>query len=287
MPKKWLLIFELIAGLLVLVGIGGAAAWFGYESLQLRETRKAVEEKLSEYQQAADQYASKQAELNLQVEKLKEPLKNVLSLHEKFKTFEVVEKTAYGRREQVIVRGAGQVFLWEDFSNFRLGDLPAEWGVGVAVAGNSVDHYLHGMSSGNGLVRKQVDFPQNFSFQFNFHNGLSSDIDWDLSIKDVVRKSVVLTKRDWGYFLKVQLTGAETVELDKVFPNPRGWHLISLEFWGNTVRLEIDHIFISSARLSGYKNFTSFEISCPRGWNNLNIDNFIGTDLGEEVKPKK
>jgi hypothetical protein len=279
---------ELLGGLLILAGFGGSVWWFTAEAAQLRAVQQEVREGLITYAQAEQEYHKSEKAFQRAVTVLQEPLDTVLGLSKKFKSFEVVDRVGYGRREQVIVRGAGQVFFHEDFSDYREGDIPTEWGTGLAVQQfKDGNRYLAGVTSSGGNVQHEISFPQNFTFEFTFFNITGPE--WTLTLEDARGKKFEVerfNKSAAPSYPYMRVPGNAEVSLYNQWSDLREkWGVVRLEVQGNVVRVFYDQ-FITSTVLKGYANFVRIRIT-QKDWTKLYLDSFHGVDLGEEVKPAK
>lgn len=322
-------LLEIVAGVLILIGFGGALWWFGSETQRLQDFRGQLEERqrtfevgvqdareadaerlqqgltaLQAAQTAVEQVRQEaetvqretrreaerlervQQEGSAALAQLKASLAAVERLHQKFAAFEAVERERNGRKEKVVLRGAGQVFLRENFDRYEAGEMPPEWGEGIAIGQdreNPKERFLVGMSATGGFVRHRVECPRNFRLEFSLYRLLDSAYEgWELRLEDDAGQTVQVRYGGGHMNMHFYLTGAEPIPVVNMYAD--GWSACRMEVRGEEVRLFIRDDFMGSSRVPGLGAITSLHLK-KNPWKDLKVDNFLGTDLGEEVKP--
>lgn len=150
-----------------------------------------------------------------------------------------------------------EVFFKEDFSSYEIGDRLNEWGNNVVVLqGKDRRKYISSQMQGKHAVSRKVEFPDNFSFQFEFLQG-GFDIDFVL-VDGKGDEFKVRLRQNFGN--RVQLPG--TVEKKTGEKELNTFKLVKSSF---TYKAYINGDFMVSGEYRDYSKFVEFRMEIPEG----------------------
>lgn len=158
-----------------------------------------------------------------------------------------------------------EIFFQEDFSKYGNGDPVSEWGENlIAIERNDHRKYLTSQVRGVHSASKKINFPNNFSFQFEYLKGdFSSEIILIDSEDQQLR--IILNQ-----YYKSSVVFPNTVEKSTKTKDINEFRLVKN---GNTYKAYINGDFLLSYVDKKFKDFIMFKMKIPEG---RYFTNFIG-----------
>jgi len=188
---------------------------------------------------------------------------------------EKIEEKTYEEKtnEEATKQTTSEYFYQEDFSRFTVGDPLPAWGNNVVVLeGKDKRKYISSQMEGKQLVSQNIQFSENFSFQFEYLNGrLDIEVIFIDGKEDEFK---IKLKSNWGNE-RVQLpgsveksTGEKPVNTFKLVKNDK------------TYKVYINGDFLVSGEYANYSKFVKLKMEIPEG-------KYFTSFLVKEIKKDK
>lgn len=162
---------------------------------------------------------------------------------------------------------SGDIFFKEDFSDYEVGDIASDWGHNLVVKNARVGGKLIETQVGNVTIQHDINFPQNFSFEFDLYgkNYWPHQLDAD--------PLVFIDKN--GKELLISISFYEGWEKNPVTSSKK-WNTIKVLVKNSLYKLYFNGVYIKTKDISQYSDFVriKFTMVCKRS-----LKNFIGRIL--------
>ncbi|MBC8457285.1 MAG: hypothetical protein H8D67_04730 [Deltaproteobacteria bacterium] len=167
----------------------------------------------------------------------------------------------------------GDVFFQEDFSQYERGVAMPDWGDTVVVLrGEDGRHYLTSQAIGENSVRREVNFPPDFSLEFEtYKRGLL--VSFTLKFIDDQGQVLPIVLGQAGLFPSVTL-GDGREEQPRSFSLSGGANTLKVVKTKNLYRVYFNNDLVTSGSYDQYSHFIAFEITA--NLDHMGFTDFIG-----------
>lgn len=162
----------------------------------------------------------------------------------------------------------GNIFFKEDFSEYNTGDPVPLWGENVIVIQKEdKKYYITSQIRGNHEVSQNIQFPENFSFQFEYLPGrFGNELIFVDSKDQQLRIQLIQSYRN---FVKFPNTTEKSGDVKSV-------NEFRLVKQGSTFKIYLNGEYLLSYKNPELKNFTQFKMQIPEG---RYFSNYIGKEI--------
>lgn len=163
-------------------------------------------------------------------------------------------------------------FFIEDFAKHSVGDAASKWGEGIVVAESLGAKCITSKTSGENVIKQQIDFTNNFKFDFDVKG-----VSWTWgSIQFSNRKDdrFKIDFRIKNNYFHVKLPKKNE---SKVSCNSDEFNTVSIVRKGKEISIYLNDMLVQNDVYMGQSKFTDFEIACRL--DTILITNFVGIEV--------